>query len=164
MLSPLFVPHRGLPSLHASSFSVLDPSHCFPSLNVLPLSMLDTLNAGPLNALHLSVLYRSQCLPVSLLLPFLMLFLSRCVTSLNALPLLVLSPFSNALPLSIPYFFLCFTSLDSSPLSLLYHLPLSVVYLFLYFTSFKVIFCMTEVLTNFLWLISLRDALLDHTL
>ena len=104
-------------------------------------------------ALPLSVLHLFNALPVSLFLPYPILYLSRCVTSLNSLLLSLLSHFPML------YFSQVFFSLIDLPLPILhlshcvtslYVLPLSALYLFLYFTLFKVVVRMTEILTNFL--------------
>ena len=134
--------------------------NAFPSLDALPLSMLD-----------LSQCFTSFCaLPFSLLYQFLCFFPFQCFTSLEESPLSMLYLFLcvhlfpsvtslNSLFLSVLYLSQFFTSLIASPLSILYlshcftsliALPVSVLYLFLYFTSFKVVLRMTEVLTNFL--------------
>ena len=74
-----------------SSLSMLDLSHCFPSVSALPLS----------------ILYLPQCFTSFCALAFSVLHHSQCFTSLFALPLSLLSPFQ------------CFINLNSLFLSLL---------------------------------------------
>ena len=151
--------------IEACPLSMLDLSHCFPSLNAFPFSLPYLFDFWTsLNALPFSALYLSLCFTC---LFFFQRFTSfdACVTSLNALPFSLLSPFPIlylsqffiyffALPLSILHLCHCFTSFSYLPLSVLdlsqcctsrCALPLS------RFISLEVVIRMAEVLTSFFW-------------
>ena len=139
--------------MEAWPLSMLYLSLCLTSLIAFPLSMLYlslcfTILSASLcfylfsNVLHFSTMrYLSRCFAsFSVFYLFLCFYRFQCLTSI-----IFFSLSHIVLPLWILHLSLLFTSLNA--------VPLSVLYLFLYLTSFNVVFCITDFLTNFLWVI-----------